>query len=192
MFADSSLPFGTSRILELCNGFDAPLSEVQLRHVLEQLGKEDQAIISLAQFDNRRYKRRSLFKSKALELLVMGWLPGQATPLHDHGSSLCGVKVLSGRGFELGFNFSTDQILVPSDISHIKVGDLIVSTCDTIHQVGNASDVPLVSLHVYTPPLENVNWYSTRNSVLNVEPLNLEPALPQPLNGSTEQPPSNL
>src|SRR5690349_8054593 len=47
-------------------------------------------------FDPNGYFRKRLFRDRDWEMLMLCWLPGQKTVIHDHGGSWGATAVLSG------------------------------------------------------------------------------------------------
>ncbi len=91
-----------------------------------------------------------MLRKSAFEVLALVWAPHTVSPLHGHGGSLCGVKVLCGSileevscacGCGLGVGY-----LHPADSIIVSGGD------DLRHRVVNLGDVS-VTLHVYAEPL---------------------------------------
>ena len=164
-----------SRANSHCAGFTEALSITSIKHLLEQLALPEAEALSSAHFDPARYQRLPIFHSAHLEVLLMGWLPGQASPLHDHGTSICGVRVLTGEAFELSYRLAPSGILIPTSISTLQTGEITVTGGEAIHQVGNGGELPLVSLHVYSPPLANVRWFASERSMLSIQPVELTP-----------------
>lgn len=89
-------------------------------------------------------------RTDTYELVVIGWLPGQQSPPHDHGVSSCAFRVVAGTASERRF-FKGKK---PQDVEH-STGSIVVATADEVHVVGNSADAsgPMVTLHVYSPPL---------------------------------------
>jgi len=126
----------------------------RLRSALSSVGVHDEAIASQALFDRRRYVRRTIHESERMQVLVIGWLPGQSSEIHDHAGSLCGFRVVRG--------VAAESIYVPRDegvhetvrVVHRR-GEVVVSGERDIHRMWlePGADEPLVTLHVYAPPL---------------------------------------
>lgn len=105
-------------------------------------------------FDQRQYRRVRLFRDEHWEGLLLCWLPGHATSVHDHGGSIGMSFVLSGTLTEERWRVAErGQPLAPLGAGEQSRGDHAVELLDTIHRVSNASQEPAVSLHVYSPPL---------------------------------------
>jgi len=83
------------------------------------------------------------------------WLPGQATPIHDH-ICWCVVGVLEGEEHEERFNLREDESgnrwLVPTVESSVSPGgvtSVLVPPTENIHRVRNACQHLAISIHVY-------------------------------------------
>jgi predicted metal-dependent enzyme (double-stranded beta helix superfamily) len=86
-------------------------------------------------------------------LVALVWLPGQATPIHDH-RCWCVVGVLQGREYEERFTLHDAEAaewLRPRQHHVYEVGQVctLVPPEEDIHRVGNVGDGPTISLHVY-------------------------------------------
>lgn len=88
----------------------------------------------------------------SFSIAALIWLPGQATPIHDH-VSWCVVGVYKGTESETSYQLrgaETDAHLVPLEQTRNFAGSVaaLVPPGD-IHQVANKGDGVAVSLHVY-------------------------------------------
>lgn len=106
---------------------------------------------SMVQYDPEHYARRILGEARGVELVLVGWLPGQSTGVHDHEGSLCAFKVLKGRLAEDQFDGLGGVLR-----GHRELAPGWVQSCgtDEVHRLRNDSDAPAMSLHLYTPPLK--------------------------------------
>jgi mannose-6-phosphate isomerase-like protein (cupin superfamily) len=103
-------------------------------------------LLSLAQsarFADEIYVRIPLLLDERYEVRLLCWRPGQSSALHGHGASACAFRVLTGVATELRLDGS---------IVRLAAGQ-IAAPAPGIHQVCNLGDEPLVTLHVYAPPL---------------------------------------
>jgi predicted metal-dependent enzyme (double-stranded beta helix superfamily) len=97
--------------------------------------------------DGRWYER--IHADGDHEVWVISWLPGQATGLHDHGGSSGAFAVALG-------------VLEERDIASartVTAGEVRQFGPGHLHDVGNASAAPAVSVHVYAPPLVTMRRY---------------------------------
>jgi len=112
---------------------------------------DDRRFGELIQFDPERYARRVLGEVHGVELVLVGWLPGQNTPVHHHEGSLCAFKVLRGRLSEEQF----DGLEGPRrGVRELVPGWVQSCGVDDVHRLVNRGDGPAASLHLYTPPLD--------------------------------------
>jgi len=98
------------------------------------------------------------------QVWLLTWLPGQGTPLHDHGTSAGAFAVVSGELTERvvaagrnGVRESTDE-LAGGRVRHFGP--------HYVHQVANLGAEPAVSVHVYTPGLSWMNTYAVDGAAL--------------------------
>ncbi|WP_433335093.1 cysteine dioxygenase [Spirillospora sp. CA-294931] len=97
--------------------------------------------------DGRWYER--LHQDDDHEIWLISWLPGQSTGLHDHGGSAGAFAVALGELQER--DLGTTRTVVPGTPRSFGA--------DYIHEVGNVSTAPAISVHVYAPRLTTMNRY---------------------------------
>jgi predicted metal-dependent enzyme (double-stranded beta helix superfamily) len=92
----------------------------------------------------------------AFSLVALVWLPGQATPIHDH-LAWCVVGVHEGAEQETRYAAGPDGLLVPTGSAVACAGDVdgLLPPGD-IHRVTNAGTDLAISLHVYGADLSLV------------------------------------
>lgn len=115
-----------------------------------------------------RYARHLLHKDPQNRFIVLSlvWLPGQATPIHDH--SCWGVMGLVENSLEevcfdrlddgARADFAELQQSRGTDVGKGSVAYLL-PPYEEIHRIGNVSGKPTVSLHVYGRDLDEVNVF---------------------------------
>ncbi len=106
------------------------------------------------------YVRRRLFLNNEWEILLLNWLPGQKTAIHDHGESWGATLVLMGELMERQYRWHGAGL--PMEVREenaLGTRQVTVETQDTIHTVANQGAVPAVSLHLYSPPLRYLHAY---------------------------------
>ena len=131
--------------------------EPDLVELARRLNVDESAWVALAPylaFDARQYRRVRVFRDEHWEGLLLCWLPGQATAVHDHGGSIGLSFVLSGALTEERWTpVAEGKPLALLGACQVTRGDAAVELLDTIHRVSNRSAEPAVSLHFYSPPL---------------------------------------
>ena len=94
------------------------------------------------------------------ELIVITWMPGQYTPIHDHAMNGCVLRVLEGKLQECLYN----KHIVVKNKSNLDTGTIsYIDNSIGYHQINNISDKRSVSLHLYSPPKHNTNIFTDKN-----------------------------
>jgi cysteine dioxygenase len=112
-------------------------------------------------FKEGTYARHRVFLCDHAELLVLCWRPGQRTPIHDHDGSFGAVRVLRGVMWETLFEMDEARGLRYKSAREWMPGHVTGADVPDIHQLGNpdVSDLDLVTLHLYAPPLTSLNVF---------------------------------
>ncbi|MDN4594332.1 cysteine dioxygenase [Polycladomyces subterraneus] len=135
----------------------------RLRQVIEQLGCTRERISPLITKPQPplSYGRNVVFRSDQFEAIVIHLPPGTGTPIHDHGNSIGCVRVVAGTLENRVFTLSpgVSEPVLSSTGCHLP-GESVLIGPGLIHSMRNAGKEPMISFHVYTPPLENAKQYS--------------------------------
>lgn len=129
-----------------------PDSRAELEALAARLGSSRLALELIRgriAFDPERYARIRLHRDAAWELLLLCWLPGQASTVHDHEGSSGAVRLLAGNLVETRFD-RVGRVLAERAVGAPQV---LLEYPETVHRVCNAGDAPALSLHLYGPPL---------------------------------------
>lgn len=110
-------------------------------------------------FSDAGYTRIRLAGNARYEVLLMGWKPGQRSPIHDHANSTCGARVLKGVASETTFRFTASGQLLAEGTRSAPEGSVVASQDADIHLISNYEASPLCTLHVYSPPLLRMSQY---------------------------------
>jgi len=105
--------------------------------------------------ERRWYER--LYHSPGYDIWVISWLPEQSTGFHDHGTS-CGAFVVATGILEEYRPAEGARVIHP--------GKPRAFGPDYTHDVRNVSLAPAISIHAYSPPLNEMNEYELEGSQL--------------------------
>lgn len=116
-------------------------------------------------FDEATRWHRRIYRDQRVDVWLISWLPTQTTELHDHGGSSGAFAVVAGT--------LTESVLEPfgavtevlSDRRH-RTGDSVGFGPRHIHDVRNGAEEPALSVHVYSRPLQRMNYYDLQGGVL--------------------------
>jgi cysteine dioxygenase len=117
-------------------------------------------------FDSDLYKRNLVYRDDDFEILVLNWMSGQRSPIHNHKGSACAVYVIEGIGSEIAFERSPLGLLYPISTQHFERGSVCGSYDQDIHQIVNLQPAQhnLISMHIYSPPLKNMETFPLSES----------------------------
>lgn len=112
-------------------------------------------------FGQKGYKRNTISSSPWYELLALCWRSGDFTPIHDHQGVSCAFRVIEGTGTEMRFASTPSGLICPTTTVRMEPGYVCAADDADIHQVANmqAPGVDLITLHMYSPPIKNMNVY---------------------------------
>jgi predicted metal-dependent enzyme (double-stranded beta helix superfamily) len=124
---------------------------------------------SAQQWPGMRESRRRVWEliaaTQAFEAWVIGWPPGGAVELHDHGGSSGAVVVAGGELVEMAVTedlrgaFSTKSTVLPTSAS-------VTFAIAHVHEIVNLGPGPAISVHVYVPRLTTMTYYELSNELL--------------------------
>ena len=94
------------------------------------------------------------------DLWLLTWLPDQQTDLHDHGDATAAFTVVSGELEEV--RVSEGQRVSRS----LSKGQLSWVPAGAVHDVGNRSTGPAISIHAYSPALTEMGFWELSDGQL--------------------------
>ncbi|KAI1136950.1 cysteine dioxygenase type I [Hypoxylon sp. FL0543] len=129
-----------------------------LTHIMERYVSDEKEWSNYAMADPSMAYTRNLVdegNGKA-NLLVLVWTPGKASPIHDHGSAHCLMKILRGDLTETRYDFPDGDkekpMEVKSEVVHKENAVAYMADELGLHRMSNQGSDFAVSLHLYTPP----------------------------------------
>ena len=163
-------------LFHFLDGLTSRASLDELRASLADLDIDCADVANFVRFSGRGYTRNLVRAGAWYHLLVLCWKNGQRSPIHDHGQSSCGVRVLRGVATETLFDFTPHGHVKATFSRDLLPGSVCGSADDDLHQVSNLQDdnADLVTLHIYSPPLLHMGTYSITDLTRGVEPMFLE------------------
>ena len=153
-----------SQLVERLEALGTRPSATRIQQVLEQANLGEADLAEFIKTDPRRYHRGRVAWRPSFELLVMTWLPGQCSPPHDHGGSICGMRVVRGTAIERTYRVAEDGAAEACMDERLPQGRTVTGDDAGVHSVHNADadGPPLVTLHVYAPPLREYRRFVAR------------------------------
>ncbi len=126
-----------------------PLTADELSAIAEGIAAGDPAAFVPPGTDRRW---GIVIATEVYEAWVIAWPSGTGLAMHDHGGALAAVRVVSGR---LRERFHADGSV---QLRWLDAGAAHVLATDHVHEVINLHDVEAVSVHVYSPPIDDMGF----------------------------------
>ena len=102
-----------------------------------------------------------LLLTSALEVWLIGWAPGQGTPVHDHRGAAGGLTVAEGTLVEEIFEYASPASGVVASRRRTHEPGLSVGFAEAhVHRVRNAGSVNATSINAYSPPGRQIREYA--------------------------------
>ena len=154
-------------LVDWLQAFDQRIDLDELKARLDDDSISADLLSDYIHFSEERYSRNLLAYGPQFYALVLCWLPGQASPIHDHKGASCGVRIIEGVATETSFRFDGKR-LVEQSVTTMHAGEVCGSFDDDIHEIRNNGDGNLVTLHIYSPYLDNINLYDRETGEITV------------------------
>lgn len=106
--------------------------------------------------DEHERVRIRLLATPIYEVWLLGWTPGQAAGLHDHGGANGAYVVVDG---ELDEARSTGRPGAGLVHRPRPTGSAATIEAGVVHDLANCSDAPATSLHAYSQPLRSMGFF---------------------------------
>lgn len=124
---------------------------VKAEQYLREAELEISDLMPYADFDHPvadGYGRKMVVDDEHFEIMVMAWNPGDFSAVHDHGYTSWGAVQVFGNVMHHTFSMSKDVFRVTKkeilpDGAIVKVNNAL------IHQMGNVTSTPYLTVHVY-------------------------------------------
>lgn len=130
------------------------MSPKRIAELVAEADIQTEDLMPYADFDHPIedcYGRKMVYDGGAFEVMVMSWQPGDFSSIHNHGYTQWGMVQVFGHAQHFIYSFKQSElqfakreILAPKQI--IKVNNAL------IHQMGNGTDTPYLTLHIYGCP----------------------------------------
>jgi cysteine dioxygenase len=134
------------------------LHEAEQRLTTPLLGPEE--VQDFVHFDPERYQRYLIAAREHYQLLLLCWDCGQESPIHNHRGSNCAFVVVQGQATEVFYRVLPDGTPLPLGFRVLSPGQLSLSYDADVHKVATLPDQRLITLHLYSPPLRNMEVFT--------------------------------
>jgi hypothetical protein len=140
--------------------------------LMERVHIKRSEILPYATWNKRHYTRNLIERNNDFELLLVGWEPGQKSPIHSYGDEQGWMYVVEGELVinhyfkshgDVKMQFYKEVRLLPEN--YLYVNDYL-----GFHSVTNSSKGRTLSLHLHARPVEGWTVYDPEtNAFFNVK-----------------------
>jgi predicted metal-dependent enzyme (double-stranded beta helix superfamily) len=133
---------------------DGLLTAPELEEIASSIARRPEIWEPLVRVDAERRRFELVYEDERMDAWVLSWMPGQGTGFHDHYVSSVGIACVQGNVREDWLRFGAPEVefrLGPGDTRRGGPG--------YIHRLQHARGEPAVTIHVYSPRLDEVGQY---------------------------------
>ncbi|XP_078482905.1 cysteine dioxygenase type 1-like isoform X1 [Ciona intestinalis] len=146
---------------------DNDIEVEDVKSYLSSYVAKDEEWKHLAKFDPHRYTRNLIDEGNGkFNLILICWGGGQRSCIHDHSDAHCFMKVLQGDLTETKFEWpENDQApMIPCGNEYVQRDEVAyINDSIGLHRVGNSSESPACSLHLYSPPFQDCQTFDQKS-----------------------------
>lgn len=127
------------------------LTSEQVYQSVQQAQIVQKELMPWSTFDHsatHSYGRQLVYDGGYFEIMVMSWVPGDVSAIHDHGATQWGAVQCFGQGSHWSYQLD-EQVLTTQEYKEFSPGQIVKVNHDLIHQMGNYSQDSFLTLHVY-------------------------------------------
>lgn len=154
---------GLQQLVDRLDALDpASIDSESVRTLIAEASIPDSDLAPFITPREDKYARMAVHRSRWFDMMVLTWMPGQVTPIHNHAGSLGWMRLVRGRMLEERFHLvpSTAAVgldLAP-DVAEPRRGiELVADERNTLTQVGSVATVDKHhAIHRISNPREHV------------------------------------
>lgn len=146
-----SLPLSIQKIIEQIRQHHQEIKPSLAKNIVIEANVKIEDLMPWANFDHPpedSYGRQLVFNDNFFEVMVMSWMPGDVSAIHDHGYTQWGAVQVFGAAEHAVFIVQNDLLLTLSRET-LKTETTMAVGNQLIHQMANTSGEKFLSLHVY-------------------------------------------
>jgi cysteine dioxygenase len=150
-------------------------AEDKLTDYLKDHRVNPEELLRFAYFREDTYGRNLIKRTDNYEVLLLNWLPGQRTPIHDHAGQRCWMWVHTGELIITHYE-SLDEDgteLVPTGTPEKLTEESLIYLDDPLklHVISNPTKRPAISLHIYSKPFDQCAFFNESSKKIEGFPL---------------------
>ncbi len=130
---------------------DSPLTPAKAKRLLSECNIAEADLAAWVDYNHPAadsYGRKMVWDAGQYELMVMSWSPGDYSAIHDHGYTQWGAVKVFGNAEHAVFDYQEGVLTTQSRVT-MPAGSVVSVANDLIHQMGNVTQPPYPTLHLY-------------------------------------------
>jgi predicted metal-dependent enzyme (double-stranded beta helix superfamily) len=151
---------------------DKDIKPSALKELLFELKFESSDFNEWADFQHPKgegYGRKMVYSGDYFEVMVMSWLPNDFSSIHNHGYTQWGAVQVFGHASHNIFRFDENsKELTLARQESMQPGEIAMVNNALIHQMGNKTQDPYMSLHIYGTP-QNMEDVTADSRIFEIE-----------------------
>ncbi len=146
----TEITHGLKRLVDLIEA-NGEMTMSMVAEFVKTADIREEELMPYADFDHPKedgYGRQMVIQGDHYEIMVMSWNPGDFSAVHDHGYTSWGAVQVFGPVLHHTFAIKKEEfILTKKEI--LVTGSIVKVNNPLIHQMGNVTSTPFLTLHVY-------------------------------------------
>ena len=145
------LPPSIRQLIESIESAKTPLTPAHASQLLRDAQVQPEDVLPWSKFGHGPrdcYGRNIVYHGGFFEIMVMSWVPGDFSSIHDHGTAQWGAVQSMGCAEHAVFCLAENKLTTKCR-NTVFAGEVNGVDHDLIHQMGNLNEAPFCSLHLY-------------------------------------------
>ena len=154
------MQFNTFKKLNMNNSLQTLVNTIEhnytpnfpnLTALISKLDLKRKDFLEYNQFDHPRqdsYGRNKIYTGKNFTIFLMTWNPGDYTAIHSHGHCDWGAVLFFDEVSHRLYKVDGNEIHLANK-GMIPAGTIVGVKGDLVHSMGNNSDLPAITMHIY-------------------------------------------
>lgn len=151
---------------------EAKWRSLTIESLFRELSEAPEDWYAHLQFCEDSYTRNLIGRDKLFELVAIGWLGKQRTPIHDHAGQRCWMWVVHGNLRFQTHRRSGDGFEALGKPDEFGPGHkLYIDDSIGWHSIENPTHKPAVSLHLYARPISECQFFCEESRTIQTHAL---------------------
>jgi len=146
----NKIPLSVQKIIEKLS-LSTHFNPSEVAQIVKEANVQPEELMPWADFNHPKedsYGRKMLYKAPNFEIMVMSWVPGDISAIHNHGFTTWGAVQIFGENEHATFRIE-DNVISTLSRSNFSYGQVVGVGHNLVHQMGNMTNQNILTLHIY-------------------------------------------